>query len=260
MNASGKPRHTSRRYGGLAVSRSVAHFLRVDSTVIHNGYDDDVFHLYPDEARRFESLYDRRADYINQSAVAPAAPVELDSGSNTIAWLGSFQYSSNTDGLDRLLREAGSRLRERGAVLRLIGSGATREQAIRYAGHPPVECVGYAPSLPEALRGCSAAVVPLWSGAGVKLKTITLMAHGLPVVGTAVGLEGIAASAALALREQPNALVDAAMDASEAELLDARALGIDEIVEVFSESSFHSRVLAQAQALAVARGESTRPR
>jgi len=41
----------------VAVSRSVADFLHVESTVIHNCYDDDVFRLYPDEARRLDLVF-----------------------------------------------------------------------------------------------------------------------------------------------------------------------------------------------------------
>ena len=41
----------------IAVSRSVADSLAVESTVIHNCYDDEVFKLYPQEPRDFDFVF-----------------------------------------------------------------------------------------------------------------------------------------------------------------------------------------------------------
>jgi polysaccharide biosynthesis protein PslH len=46
-------------------------------------------------------------------------------------------------------------------------------------------------SLDEFFAGLGAAVVPLWRGAGVKLKTLSFMSAGVPVVGTPVAVEGL---------------------------------------------------------------------
>jgi len=41
----------------ISVSKSVADFLKVQSTVIYNCYNDDVFKLYPDESRKFDFVF-----------------------------------------------------------------------------------------------------------------------------------------------------------------------------------------------------------
>jgi glycosyltransferase involved in cell wall biosynthesis len=58
---------------------------------------------------------------------------------------------------------------------------------------PGVDVLGFVEDLDGVLAGASAAVVPVWKGAGIKMKTLVLMGAGLPVVSTPVGMEGIAA-------------------------------------------------------------------
>ena len=41
----------------VSVSKSVADFLKVESAVIYNCYNDDVFRLYPDESRQFDFVF-----------------------------------------------------------------------------------------------------------------------------------------------------------------------------------------------------------
>jgi glycosyltransferase involved in cell wall biosynthesis len=58
-------------------------------------------------------------------------------------------------------------------------------------GLPDVEVLGYVKDLNDFLSRLGAAVVPLWRGPGVKLKTLTFMGAGVPTVSTPVGVEGI---------------------------------------------------------------------
>ncbi|MEH3054948.1 MAG: glycosyltransferase family 4 protein, partial [Patulibacter minatonensis] len=58
---------------------------------------------------------------------------------------------------------------------------------------PGIDVLGFVDDLDALLAESSAAVVPVWKGAGIKMKTLTLMGSGLPVASTTVGLEGIAA-------------------------------------------------------------------
>ena len=78
-----------------------------------------------------------------------------------------------------------------GARLRLVGGGAT--DALRHAveGDERVELVGFVDDLADEYAGAAVALVPVLQGAGVKFKTIEALLHGVPVVTTTVGAEGV---------------------------------------------------------------------
>ncbi|NPD03906.1 glycosyltransferase family 4 protein [Nocardioides sp. zg-1308] len=80
------------------------------------------------------------------------------------------------------------------AVLRFVGGGATDELRSRVAGLPPgsgVELAGFVDDLSAEYAGAAVALVPVLQGAGVKFKTVEALCHGVPVVTTTVGAEGI---------------------------------------------------------------------
>ncbi|QSR32795.1 hypothetical protein CFI00_20300 [Nocardioides sp. S5] len=80
------------------------------------------------------------------------------------------------------------------AVLRLVGGGASDELRERVAGLPAgsgVELAGFVDNLDEEYAAATVALVPVLQGAGVKFKTVEALCHGVPVVTTTVGAEGI---------------------------------------------------------------------
>ena len=80
------------------------------------------------------------------------------------------------------------------AVLRLVGGGASDELRERVAGLPSgsgVELAGFVDDLDEEYAAAAVALVPVLQGAGVKFKTVEALCHGVPVVTTTVGAEGI---------------------------------------------------------------------
>lgn len=77
------------------------------------------------------------------------------------------------------------------AQLRLVGKGASAQLLSAVARTPSVIATGYVVELHDEYSGATVAVVPLQKGSGVKFKSIEAMAHGVPVVATSVGAEGI---------------------------------------------------------------------
>lgn len=80
------------------------------------------------------------------------------------------------------------------AVLRLVGGGASGELRERVAGLPSgsgVELAGFVDDLDDEYAAAAVALVPVLQGAGVKFKTVEALCHGVPVVTTTVGAEGI---------------------------------------------------------------------
>lgn len=80
------------------------------------------------------------------------------------------------------------------AELRLVGGGATEALRTQVAALPTgsgVALTGFVDDLDAEYAAAAVALVPVLQGAGVKFKTVEALCHGVPVVTTTVGAEGI---------------------------------------------------------------------
>jgi glycosyltransferase involved in cell wall biosynthesis len=146
----------------VAVSPVDAATLGGSVTVVPNGVDLDGFQPYelPDQARLILS--------------------------------GSWNWPPNVDGAVMAVNEVLPRVRQKvpGATLILVGREPTRE--VRdLSSAEGVETHFDVPSVVPFLRSSRVALVPLSVGSGTRLKALEAMAAGRPVVGTAIGLDGL---------------------------------------------------------------------
>lgn len=143
-----------------------------------------------DEADRFQRLYGRRPDIVLSAVPAASAVADPSDAPRAVVWLGDHRYGPNVDGLVRFARQSWRSLGDTGATLLIIGREPPPE--VRQLEQlPGVQVLGYVDDLDQVFAGAAAAVAPLWAGAGIKMKTLTFMAAGLPVAGTPVAFEGI---------------------------------------------------------------------
>ena len=196
-----------------------------------------------EEAARLARAYGRTADFTLPSCVPLPeghTPRPLD---RRLVWLGSFSYRSNLLGLHRFLAEAWPKLHRAGYVLELVGSGLTVPIRSGLAGYDGLTVTGWAPDLRPVLARARAAVVPLWSGAGVKLKTMTLLAHSVPVFSTPVGLEGVPPTEGACSADTPAGLAAAILAATPDQLDRMATEALRLIRERFSEAHFADRLV-----------------
>ena len=211
---------------------------------------DDVWVTTVEEGQRLERFYGRNAAAVIPSCVTISSdPVEIDTSSKTIVWMSTLSYRPNWDGLRSFLTANAEALHETGWTVRVVGAGGSPTHARHLSEYPCVEYLGFVPELTDAFVGVAFAIVPLWSGAGVKLKTLTFLGYGVPVVSTAIGMEGIPLDAATALFDTPEDFSSIAPTLTP-EVLRAGALrGRLRVVEQFSPESFltyaHSAVSAE---------------
>lgn len=153
---------------------------------------DAVVVTSAEEDRRLRELYGIAANAVVPSAVDLFPDMACKGDTGRVAWLGDLRYEPNVEGLVRFVEGEWGWFAERGYWLDIIGRGSPPEW--RWLGQQKgVHLAGFVDELSTVLAETTAAIVPLWRGAGVKLKTLTLMGCGLPVVATPVALEGIAA-------------------------------------------------------------------
>jgi glycosyltransferase involved in cell wall biosynthesis len=110
-----------------------------------------------------------------------------------VLFFGRHDYPPNEHGLARFLREGWPQVTAArpGALLRIAGSGATEEVRELSAATPGVKFLGFVDDLTAEIAASALTVVPLWAGGGTRLKVVEGMASSRPIVGTALGVEGV---------------------------------------------------------------------
>lgn len=197
-------REVKRATATLVVSESDREELEtpgVELIVSPNGIDDDFFEI-------------------------PLEGAEPD----RILFFGRHDYPPNEHGLARFLREAWPRVTAArpGARLRIAGSGATEEVRELAAATPGVEFLGFVDDLGAEIAAAVLTIVPLWAGGGTRLKVVEGMASSRPIVGTALGVEGVGFESRRhgLIADSPHGLADAVVELL-GDPAQARQLGLE---------------------------------
>ena len=121
-----------------------------------------------------------------------------------ILFIGNFWHQPNVEAVEYLCREIIPRL-DPALLARhpvMIVGHQLNDRIRNFAqGLDHVRMVGWVPTLEPYLRSARVSAVPLLHGAGTKGKVIQSLMHGLPVVTTRIGAEG------LSLRHREHALI-----------------------------------------------------
>ena len=112
-----------------------------------------------------------------------------------LLFLGGLDFAANYDGLLFFLRTIFPLILKEApdALLTVVGRHS-EEQRKRVQSFSNVNFVGYAEDIRPYLDKANVFVVPLRIGGGTRVKILTAMAAGLPVVSTSIGSEGIEAA------------------------------------------------------------------
>jgi glycosyltransferase involved in cell wall biosynthesis len=112
---------------------------------------------------------------------------------NRLVFVGTMDYFPNVDAMTSFSTNIWPRLRERIPELTLSIVGANpAPQVLALAGIPGIEVTGTVPDVRPYYRNSLAAIVPLRTGAGTRLKILEAMAAGVPVISSQLGAEGLA--------------------------------------------------------------------
>jgi glycosyltransferase involved in cell wall biosynthesis len=139
-------------------------------------------------------------------AIAPGVPVEAVpvgarfvtdlrrelASEPTLLLIGSFDRAPNAEGAERFLKEGWTRVRAKlpNARLRIVGRQIPARLTV-LARSMGAEAVGFVPDLATELARAWAIVVPVWYGAGVRVKTVEAIAAGVAVASAPLGVEGL---------------------------------------------------------------------
>ena len=108
-----------------------------------------------------------------------------------VLFVGNFQHPPNVDAVFHLVRDVMPRLRPRIPDARLLVAGSHTTPEILGLACDDVDVLGWVPDLGPLYDRVRVFVAPLRYGAGMRGKLCESMSHGLPVVTSTVGGEGI---------------------------------------------------------------------
>ncbi len=119
----------------------------------------------------------------------PSQPLQTRRG---LFFIGGFWHKPNGDGMIWFADAIWPRIRSAMPEVTLTIAGSNMEEdVLALGGRPGIDVVGFVPEVQPLLDRHRVFVAPLRYGAGMKGKVAQSMIHGLPVVATGIGAEGM---------------------------------------------------------------------
>ncbi len=124
-------------------------------------------------------------DYIDK-AILNKTPTRIE---NYYILFGDWTRSENLDGAVWFIKEICPFIKN-DIVIKVIGRGFPNDITIN-SKYVRTDILGFVDDPYEMLSNCRALIVPLFQGAGIKVKVIEALACGTPVIGTNIAFEGL---------------------------------------------------------------------
>ncbi|TMV83356.1 glycosyltransferase family 4 protein [Thioclava sp. BHET1] len=162
-------------------TEELAIIRQVDAILSYNDVEHSVINAYTDGQSRV-----LRCPWVVDIPEATAG-IEGRSG---MSFLGSFKHHPNEAAVRWFAKEIAPLLPDDEAY-RLSIYGAGMNSKIRALESPKIDPVGFVEQIASAFDRHRIFVAPLLSGAGIKGKVLSALAHGVPCVLTPIAAEGI---------------------------------------------------------------------
>jgi glycosyltransferase involved in cell wall biosynthesis len=107
-----------------------------------------------------------------------------------ICFLGGYRHPPNIDAVMHFVMHVWPLIRAADPTIRFLIAGANAPQSIRDLAGDGIEFLGLVEDLRDLFDHVRVFVCPLRYGAGAKGKIMSALAYGLPIVSTAIGVEG----------------------------------------------------------------------
>lgn len=112
----------------------------------------------------------------------------------TLLFVGTMGYYPNADAVRFFASHITPVLRAKSPMpwqLRVVGTPPGSEWIGRFAGHSEIQFAGWVGDLSREYDDADMVVVPIRGGGGTRIKILEAFAHGVPVVSTVKGAEGL---------------------------------------------------------------------
>jgi GT2 family glycosyltransferase len=110
-----------------------------------------------------------------------------------ILFIGGFNHSPNVDAIDWFCKQVWPLVQSKFPSAKFIIAGSNPPESITNLQSSSIQVKGFVSDeeLNELYQSVKIVVIPLRYGAGVKGKTVEAMYHGVPIVSTSFGIEGM---------------------------------------------------------------------
>jgi glycosyltransferase involved in cell wall biosynthesis len=112
----------------------------------------------------------------------------------TLLFVGTMGYYPNADAVCFFAEQIAPVLRDKSRVpwqLRVVGTVSDQAWIGRFASHPEIKFVGWVEDLGPEYDTTDIVVAPIRGGGGTRIKILEAFSHGIPVVSTVKGAEGL---------------------------------------------------------------------
>ena len=148
--------------------------------------------LNAEDAEHLGALLRRTVEVRPTVVPIPERRVEPARSGPRVLFLGNFLHTPNAEACLRLAVEVWPLVLARQPEAQLWLVGREMPEAVRaLSARPGVRVYGAIDDLQALFGEVRMLLAPLYSGAGTRIKVLTAMAHGLPVVSNRLGLRGI---------------------------------------------------------------------
>jgi len=170
--------------------------------LLHYPRADAVQAVTAEDATTLSALLLRAVRVRPVACDAPATPADVAKAPPRALFLGDYRHQPNPEAAARLARAVLPRIRAVLPMAELWLAGAHSERVADLGMLPGVRVVGYVADLAHLFAQVRMALVPVWSGGGFRMKALTALAHGTPLVTNELGGRGVAAPAAAVARSE----------------------------------------------------------
>ncbi len=178
-----------------------------DATLVLSSTEVDGAHDLAPEARV------AHVPMARDSAVAAGLDRSAWADRHDIVFVGSYTHPPNIDAVGWFLDEVWPLVEPRLPDARFVAYGSAMPTSLAARGTDRTVMHGYVEQLADAFATARVGVAPLRFGAGVKGKVTSTMLAGIPVVSTAVGVDGMDIDpAAVIVASDASAFADAIVE------------------------------------------------
>ena len=147
-----------------------------------------------------QKKYDIHALYTNEYLKPVAFPTVVEQKKQFVFY-GYWKRAENTDGLLWFIKQVLPLLKGEYSFV-VMGGGLEPELNEKYLSPNNITYLGFVDDPLSVIMQSSAVIVPLFQGAGIKVKVIDSFTAGTPVIGTELAFEGLPAVARLSYSAQ----------------------------------------------------------
>ena len=126
---------------------------------------------------------------VDTSELAPAP--EPQDGPPRLLFTGTMSYPPNSEGIAWFVREAWPQVRVQVPDAELMVVGKDPPPEVQALAGDGVSVEGFVPSMAPYFAKATAVVVPILTGAGIRVKIVEAMSAGRAIVSTSLGWEGL---------------------------------------------------------------------